>query len=69
MPSRVKILIYNARDIPENYKSRNKHPCAYVEIRWLDLVPYRTKTIEKSCNPQWNEEYRYEVTNYWVLNV
>jgi C2 domain len=66
MPSKVKIKIVEARDLP--IMDRNDASTdAYVEVTIGDLEPNRTKTCRKSLNPVFNTDFIIEVLDDSIL--
>lgn len=66
MPSKVKIKIFEARDLP--IMDRNDASTdAYVVVTIGDLEPKHTKTCRKSLNPIFNSDFSIEVLDDSIL--
>ncbi|KAJ3338534.1 hypothetical protein HDU83_008153 [Entophlyctis luteolus] len=61
-PCVLKVRIVRARSLPVMDRGTELTD-AYVECRFADYDSVRTKTCRRTLNPEWNEDFRIEVSN------
>ena len=62
MPAAIKIRVLEARDLP--IMDRATEPTdAYVELRFADNSPLRTPVARRTLNPQWHQDFRFEIAD------
>ena len=62
MPCILKTRIVGARDLPVMDKATELTD-AYVEVKFADYEVQRTQICRRTLNPQWNEDFRFEVSD------
>lgn len=60
MPCILKVHIEGGRALPLHEKSASL-PNAYVEVRFADHPNQRTQTSNRTQNPVWREDFRFEI--------
>jgi Ca2+-dependent lipid-binding protein len=61
MPCRLRVKIYEARDLPVMDRKTNLTD-AYVEVQF-DEKSEKTDVVRHSLNPVWNKAFRFDVTD------
>lgn len=62
MPCILKVRIGSARGLPIMDRA-SELTDAYVEVRFGDQDPQRTRVCRKSLTPVWQQDFRFEITN------
>ncbi|KAG5497554.1 hypothetical protein JKF63_03818 [Porcisia hertigi] len=63
---RLEICVCGARNVANRQKIGMPDP--YVKLRIIDEkkshIKYKTRVVENSCNPVWNELFKFQVADY-----
>ena len=62
MPCILKVRIISARGLPIMDRT-SELTDAYVEVKFGDFDAQKTAVCKKSLNPNWNEDFRFEVSD------
>lgn len=61
MPCRLRIKVKRARGLPIMDKASDSTD-AYVEVKFADCPAQRTRICPKSLHPEWNQDFRFEIS-------
>jgi len=61
MPCRLRVKINSAKGLPVMDKA-SESTDAYVEVKFAQLTPFKTKICPKTLNPEWRQSFQFEVS-------